>query len=166
MAADEKAPSRLRSLVVAGAFVATCFLVAGLASLWGDPGTGPWYRSLRKPSFTPPGWVFGPVWTVLYACMGVAAWLVWRRRGFARGAVPLGLFGLQLALNAAWTWLFFGLHSPALALADLIALWVAIVATLGAFWRVSRPAGLLMAPYLAWSTFAAVLNLAIWRLNA
>lgn len=143
-------------------FLALTFAAAGFGAQFGP---GPWYEALRKPAWNPPGWVFPPVWTVLYAMMAVAAWLVWRgaRPGAAR--TPLALWTVQLLLNAAWSWLFFGRQRPDLAFADIVLLWLAIVATLAAFARVSRAAAALLAPYLAWVTFAAVLNAAIWRLN-
>jgi len=157
--------SRLRGAAAAAAFVAACFVVAGMGSAFTTTGPGAWYATLQKPAFTPPGWLFGPVWTCLYLCMGLAAWLVWRKAGFRRGALPIGLFAAQLVLNAAWTPLFFGLQNPGAAFADIVALWLAIVLTTWAFFKVSRTAGWLMAPYLAWVSFAAVLNLSIWRLN-
>lgn len=126
---------------------------------------GPWYDELAKPSWNPPSWVFGPVWTALYVLMGVAAWLVWDRHGrSARGA--LTLFVVQLLFNAAWSAIFFGLQSPGLAFAEILVLWALIVATTVAFWRLRAVAGGLMLPYLAWVSFAAVLNFTIWRLNA
>lgn len=125
-----------------------------------------WYQQIVKPSWTPPGAVFGPVWSVLYIMMGVAAWLVWRNGESSRVVTPLTLFIVQLVLNALWSYLFFGLHRPGFALVDIVALWVVIVLTLIAFWRVSVPAGALLAPYLAWVTFASFLNFSIWRLNA
>lgn len=125
-----------------------------------------WYATLVKPAFNPPNWVFGPAWTTLYALMGVAAWLVWRRGLSSPGVrTALVLFAIQLALNFAWSWLFFGIQQPGWAFAEIVALWVAIAATIAAFFGVSRAAGWLMTPYLAWVTFAAVLNLALWRLN-
>ena len=126
---------------------------------------GEWYARLNKPALTPPGWLFGPVWTVLYACMALAAWLVWRKRGLAGAKRELALFAVQLALNVAWSWLFFGLRSPGLAFADIVLLLAAIAATTAAFWRVSTTAGLLFVPYLGWVAFAGVLNFAIWRMN-
>lgn len=155
----------LRGWPAAAAFIAAVFLAAG-AGQWlaGEPGQ--WYRLLRKPFFTPPGWLFGPVWTVLYVCMGVAAWLVWRRDARRGRGVALAAFSVQLALNAAWPALFFGLRSPAIAFADIVALWLAVVWTTWTFFRASRPAGWLMVPYLGWLSFAVALNLAIWRLNA
>ena len=126
---------------------------------------GEWYAQLNKPAWNPPAWVFGPVWTALYLGMAVAAWLVWRRGGFAGAPVALGLFLAQLVLNGAWSWLFFGLHRPGLALAEILVLWALILATLVAFWAVHRGAGLLFVPYLAWVSFAAFLNFTLWRLN-
>ncbi len=124
---------------------------------------GPWYAALAKPAWTPPNWLFGPVWTVLYAAMAVAAWLVWRRTGVASPA--LAFYGLQLLLNGLWSWLFFGLHRPGLGMAEIGALVAAVAVTAGLFFRVSVPAGWLMVPYLAWVAFAAALNWALWRLN-
>lgn len=123
-----------------------------------------YYRRLETPSWAPPPWIFGPVWTVLYASMGVAAWLVARRSGF-RSRGPLLLFGWQLVLNATWTPIFFGLRAPGLALVNIVLLWVAIAATLVAFLSRRTVAGVLLIPYLAWVTFASALNYAIWRRN-
>jgi tryptophan-rich sensory protein len=126
---------------------------------------GEWYAGLAKPSWNPPSWVFAPVWSTLYVLMGVAAWLVWRRAGFAGAPVALGLFAAQLVLNALWSYLFFGLHQPAVALVEIVVLWLVILATTTAFWRVSAPAGGLLLPYLCWVGFAGVLNFQLWRLN-
>jgi len=156
----------VRDLTALTASLALCFAVAGLGGYWTALGLGPWYEGLRKPSWTPPNRVFGPVWTALYVAMAVAAWLVWRRRGLAEARFLLSLFALQLALNLAWTGLFFALQRPGLAFGEILLLWVTILATLLAFGRVSRVAGWLLAPYLAWVTFAAALNFAIWRSNA
>lgn len=146
--------------------LAVCLGAAALGSAATVPRIDDWYATLDKPSWTPPSWVFGPVWTVLYIAMAVAAWLVWRQAGLAAARWPLGLFAVQLGLNVAWSWLFFGLRSPALGLIDILLLWIAIAATLASFWRRTTAAGLLLAPYLAWVTFAAALNSAIWWLNA
>ena len=143
-------------------WVALSFAGAGVGSRFSP---GDWYTHLAKPAFNPPAWVFAPVWTLLYLVMGVAAWLVWRQRGVARVAPALALFLVQLALNAAWSWLFFGLHHIGWALVDLAALWLAIGATLLAFWAHRPLAGLLMVPYLLWVSFAALLNFQFWRLN-
>jgi translocator protein len=138
-------------------------LLAGAAGSQFQPGE--WYAGLQKPTWNPPSWVFGPVWTTLYVLMGVAAWLVWdRHRGAAR--IALTLFVVQLIANATWSWLFFGLQSPFLALIDIVILWLLIVATTIAFWRLRPIAGALLIPYLAWVTFATALNFQIWRLNS
>jgi len=139
-----------------------CFAAASLGAVFMP---GEWYAALRKPAWNPPGWVFGPVWSTLYTMMAVAAWLVWKRGGFAAQRRPLALFLAQLALNAVWTPLFFGLHRPGVAFAEIVLLWLAIAATLMAFRPVSRAAAWLLAPYLAWVSFAAVLNGTLWRLN-
>lgn len=127
--------------------------------------TNGWYAELAKPAWNPPNWIFGPVWTVLYAMMAVAAWRVWLHGGWTRQKKALGLFLLQWALNALWTPLFFGLHRPGWALAEILVLLVAILATIREFWRVERLAGALLLPYSAWVAFASVLNWAIWRMN-
>lgn len=128
--------------------------------------TGGWYAELAKPAWNPPSWLFGPVWTTLYIMMAVAAWLVWQRGGWKAQRLPLTLYLVQWALNALWTPLFFGLQRPGLAFAEILVLLAAIIATLIAFWRVSRGAGLLLMPYALWTTFAAVLNFTIWRMNS
>ena len=123
------------------------------------------YGQLAQPNWAPPPGIFGPVWTVLYALMGIAAWLVWRSGGFRLNRQALTLFLLQLALNALWSWLFFAWHRGVLALADILVLWILIVATLVAFWRVRPLAGALLIPYLLWVSFASVLNYSVWQLN-
>ncbi|HET9483816.1 MAG TPA: TspO/MBR family protein [Xanthomonadales bacterium] len=128
-------------------------------------GAGELYGALARPDWAPPASVFGPAWTALYALMAVAAWRVWRVGGFARARTALALFVVQLALNALWSWLFFGWQLGALAFADVVVLWIAIAATLAAFWRIDRLAGGLLVPYLAWVTFAAALNYTVWQLN-
>ncbi len=129
------------------------------------PNIPTWYNFLNKPAFQPPNWVFGPAWTVLYILMAVAAWLVWCSANSGRRRLPLTWFIIQLALNALWSPLFFGAHLILPALFDIGLLWIAIVATIVTFWPVNRTAGLLMLPYLAWVSFASLLNFAIWRLN-
>jgi len=123
------------------------------------------YTQLVLPEWAPPSSLFGPVWTVLYALMGVAAWLVWRVDGFRAARGALTLFLVQLALNALWSWLFFGWHRGVLAFADILLLWVFVVVTLIAFWRVRALAGALLVPYLLWVSFASALNYAVWQLN-
>ena len=123
------------------------------------------YAQLARPAWAPPGWVFGPVWTLLYLMMGFAAWQVWRTRGFARARLALGLFCLQLAVNALWSWLFFAWHLGALAFAEVLLLWGLVLATVVSFWRASRLAGILLLPYLAWVSFASVLTYTVWQMN-
>jgi len=121
------------------------------------------YAQLSKPSWAPPAWVFGPVWSVLYALMAVAAWLVWRSPGAKSAA--LTVFGAQLAANALWSWLFFAWHRGALAAVEILVLLALIVAMIVAFWRSSRLAALLLLPYLLWVSFASVLTWSVWRSN-
>ena len=123
------------------------------------------YQDLAQPSWAPPSSVFGPVWSVLYALMGIAAWLVWREGGWRRQRGVLTLFVIQLALNALWSWLFFAWHRGALAFVDIVLLWVLIVATVVGFWRVRPLGGALLLPYLFWVSFALALNYAVWHLN-
>jgi benzodiazapine receptor len=156
-------PARLKSSVALALWLALCFAAASLGALF-TPGE--WYAALKKPAWNPPAWVFGPVWTALYAMMALAAWLVWKRGGFVRRRTPLTFFLVQLALNAGWTPLFFGLHAPGPAFAEILLLWLAIAATLASFRGVSRAASWLLVPYLAWVTFAVALNFALWRLNS
>jgi tryptophan-rich sensory protein len=151
-----------RSWLGLAVFLVLCFGVATLGGVATTPNIPNWYAGLVKPSWTPPSWIFGPVWSVLYFSMAIAAWLVWRK---GDALVPLTLFGVQLALNCAWSWLFFWLHGPGIAFVDIILLWTAIAVTMVAFWRRSLVAGLLFVPYWAWVSFAAVLNFAICSLN-
>lgn len=123
------------------------------------------YQQLAQPSWAPPASVFGPVWLVLYALMGVAAWLVWREGGWRRQRAALAFFVLQLAVNALWSWLFFAWQHGAIAFANIVVLWLLLLVTITAFWRVRPLAGALLLPYLAWVTFAAALNYAVWQLN-
>lgn len=147
-------------------FVVLCFGAAAVGGFATAPEIQGWYAGIEKPSWNPPDWIFGPVWTVLYLLMAVAAWLVWRPAGFGPARIALGLFGLQLLLNAAWSWIFFAAHRPGWAAVEIVVLWLAIAATAVAFWHHSRAAAWLLAPYLAWVGFAACLNVAIWRLNS
>ena len=135
--------------------------VGGLASARASS----FYVQLNRPEWAPPGWLFGPVWTVLYVLMGIAAWMVWRERGWAGARGALTLFLVQLAVNALWTWLFFAWRQGGLALADIILLAALIVATMIAFARVRTVAAILLAPYLLWVLFATALTMAIWRAN-
>ncbi len=151
--------------LVLALFVMICLGTAGLGAAWTNLSVGDWYVTLNKPTWNPPKWVFGPVWTTLYIMMAIAAWLVWGKKGLAAARLPLLLFGVQLFLNAAWSALFFGMRNPGIAFADIVLLWFAILATIIAFGRVSNLAALLLLPYLAWVSFATALNYSIWRLN-
>ncbi len=145
-------------------WIVLCQAVGLLGARWTAPAIPSWYRGLRKPSFNPPSWVFGPVWTLLYLLMAIAAWRISLAESPLRTAA-LTLFAAQLALNFIWSWLFFRRHNVRAAFFELAALWLAIAATLGVFSQIDAPAAWLMAPYLAWVTFAAILNRALWRLN-
>jgi tryptophan-rich sensory protein len=157
------APTR-RLLGLAG-WILLCLGVAAVSGLATVEGTRTWYPTIAKPSWTPPSWLFGPVWTALYVAMGVAAWRVWRIGGFRAARTALGLFLAQLAVNGLWSPIFFAWHRLGLAVLDIGLLWLLIVATIVAFRRHDRVAALLLLPYLAWVTFASALTVAIWRLN-
>jgi tryptophan-rich sensory protein len=164
---DSISPSTLplgRQLVGLAAWIAICFLVAFLGAA-ASINAPTFYAELTQPEWAPPAWLFGPVWTTLFSMMAVAAWLVWRRGGWALQRRSLGLFLLQLVFNALWSWLFFAWQLGGLALADIVVLWVAIAATIATFRQVSRVAAVLLVPYLAWVTFAGVLNFSLWRMN-
>jgi len=150
------------SLLALLGFIAACFLAALTSALFRP---GEWYVRLAKPSWRPPNWLFAPVWTVLYLMIAISGWLVWREAGFAGAALPLAIYALQLVLNAAWTPLFFGLHRPDLGFLDIVLVWLSIFATIVLFYPIHAGAALLLLPYLAWVTFAAALNFAVWRLN-
>lgn len=140
--------------------------VGALGALGTLDGVRTWYPTLRRPSFAPPSWLFGPVWTTLYVMMGVASWLVWRE-GAARLEVrsALALYGIQLVFNLAWSWLFFRLRQPSVALINIVVLLALIAVTAQRFAAVSRIASVLMLPYLAWVAFATALNAGFWWLN-
>lgn len=157
-------PRLTKRIVGLAAWLIVSFIAAaigGAASIQ----AGPFYNQLVRPEWAPPSSIFGPVWTVLYALMGIAAWLVWRAADFRATRFPITLFLVQLALNALWSWLFFGWHRGALAFADILLLCVLIVATIIAFWRIRRLAGALLFPYLLWVSFASALNYSVWQLN-
>lgn len=154
--------SRNRQFLGFVAWLALCFAAASFGGLF-PPGE--WYAGLERPFFAPPDWLFAPVWTLLYLLMGVAAWRVWRRAGWDGARLALSVFVLQLALNALWSALFFGLQSPGLALIEIGVLWLAIVATIALFARIEWAAAVLLLPYLLWVSFAMVLNAGFWWLN-
>jgi len=151
-----------RSALALAAWLALVFTAAAMGGFFLP---GDWYAGLQKPAWNPPNWIFGPVWTALYMIMAVAAWLVWKRGGFAGQRVALSLFLIQLLFNALWSPLFFGLRHPALAFVDILLLWLALLGTVITFWKALPLAGALLVPYLAWVTFASALNFALWRLN-
>jgi len=138
------------------------FAVAAFGSQF-EPGV--WYSLLNKPSWTPPGWIFPPVWTFLYIAMAVAAWLVWLQRGWRGNRLALVINTSQLVLNAAWSWLFFGQQQIGLAALDIVILFLLLLVVLALFWKQRRAAGLLILPYALWVGFATALNLQIWRMN-
>ena len=146
-------------------FLVVCFAAAGIGGAVTTPKIATWYAALAKPSWNPPNWIFGPVWSALYFCMAIAAWLVWRQKGFTDAKFPLTLFAVQLVLNVLWSCIFFGFEKPGFAFVEVLLLWTAIAATMATFWRLSMIAGVLFVPYLAWVTFASVLNFVVWRLN-
>lgn len=147
-------------LALAG-FALAAFVTAAIGGL-GVQGTAAEYSSLAQPSWAPPTWLFGPVWTILYAMIALAGWLAWRRAGWT---TALTVYAVQLGLNAIWTPLFFGAGQYGLALVDIVLLWLSIAAVITLFRRISRPATLLLVPYLLWVTYATALNAAIWSMN-
>jgi translocator protein len=159
-----KSMNKVRQL---GGLVVSLLIVFGIATLGGaitNLSVATWYPSLEKPSWTPSGSTIGVIWTILYILMGIAAWVIWRRHSEGR-QLSLAIYALQLLLNLGWSGLFFGLRSPGLALIEIGVLWLAILATSVAFWKVSKLAGVLMIPYLSWVTVAGVLNALIWKMN-
>jgi tryptophan-rich sensory protein len=155
-----------RDIGIAALFVALCLIAGAIGGLATYPAIAGWYAALNKPSFNPPNWVFGPVWTVLYVLMGIAAYFIYRA-GLKKPAVrgSLAIFGVQLGLNVLWSLLFFGLHSPLYGLLCIVVLWLAIAATIIKFYRISKAAGLLLVPYILWVSFASLLNYYVWILN-
>ena len=157
--------SRLRSVAALIVSTATCLLVGVSGALVTATSVTEWYPHIQKPSWTPPGAVFGPVWTVLYLLMGVAAWMIWRKSVGTPRRTALLIFVAQLVLNGAWSFLFFGLRNPGWAALEIALLWCSIVATMLVFARIRRLAAGLLVPYLVWVSYAAGLNFAIWNLN-
>jgi translocator protein len=158
------------SAIALAGFLAASFLVAMASSIFTAAAIPHWYAALNKPSFNPPNGIFAPVWTLLYALMAIAAWLVWKApagapENAALRTAALRIYWLQLFLNFAWSWIFFREHRLAGALLEIVVLWLAIVSATLLFMRVTRLAAWLMLPYVAWVAFAAVLNFEIWRLN-
>ena len=156
----------MKQYAVLAIFMLVCLGAGGLGSIATASSIADWYPALVKPPWNPPSWLFGPVWTLLYIMMGIAAWRVWRSAGsFTASRTALTLFFVQLALNAAWSWIFFGLRMPGPALLELFLLWLAIAATIRAFSPIDPVAAWMILPYLSWVTFAGALNGSIWILN-
>ena len=160
----QSAPSRGDWLMLAF-FAGGCLVLGNLSALTMGDSQQTWYPTLTRWALTPPDWVFPIAWSILYPMMGLAAWLVWRRRHLAPTYSALTLFAIQLVLNLTWTPAFFGLRSVLLGFVVIIAVLVAVTATTVAFWRVSRAAGVLFVPYLAWVAFATVVAYQTWQLN-
>ena len=142
-----------------------CFSAAAIGSLTTTPQIPNWYADLAKPIWTPPNWLFGPVWTILFSLMAIAAWLVWRKHGMKKARRALVWFGIQLVLNSLWSVLFFGWNNPGAAAAEILLLWLTILLTMVTFSKKSKAAGLLLVPYFLWVSFAMVLNISIWQMN-
>jgi tryptophan-rich sensory protein len=141
-------------------------LAGGIGSFFTISAIPTWYATLAKPALNPPSWIFGPVWATLYLLMGIAAFLVWNKDSDRKDVrKALGVFLFQLVLNAAWSVVFFGLHSPFWAFVDLVAMWLSIVWTMALFYKISKPAMWLLLPYILWVSFAGYLNYSIWMLN-
>lgn len=157
--------SNKHSALVLIGFLLASFTVAAIGGIATADNVRTWYPEINKPAWNPPAWIFGPVWTVLYVFMSVAAWRIWRVRKKSGARIALQLFFVQLVLNALWSLLFFGLHSPGGALVDIIVLWSLLAHLQTRFWWLDRLAGYLWTPYLAWVSFATFLNATIWWLN-
>ncbi len=155
----------MKSVVALIGWILLSFAAAAIGGI-ASANAPEFYRELALPSWAPPAWVFGPVWSVLYLLMAIAAWMVWREGGFERQRVALGLFLVQLAANTLWSWLFFAWQQGMWSFVDIAVLWLLIIATTLAFWRVRPLAGMLLLPYFAWVSFAGVLNFVIWRSNS
>ncbi len=157
---DRSIPDIVKFLII----LIICLAAGLFGSLLTVPEITTWYAALEKPFFTPPDWLFAPIWTSLYVLMSISATLVWRS-GHTETRKALGIFGVQLILNALWSWAFFGLRSPFAGLIEIVFLWIAIIITIKAFFRISRTAGYLLIPYILWVTLALIINFFIWRLN-
>lgn len=148
------------------ASIALCEAAGVIGGIFTARSVKTWYRELEKPWFSPPSWIFGPVWITLYAMMGVALYLIWQKRTEVPGAdLAIGVFMIQLLLNVAWSFFFFGLRSPLFGFIEIVFLWISIAATVVLFWKISTAPGALLVPYLIWVTFASVLTYSIWQLN-
>jgi tryptophan-rich sensory protein len=156
--------STIKQFIGLIAWLVICFSASAIGAIASIQAKS-FYSQLVQPEWAPPAWLFGPAWTVLYALIAISAWLVWRSGGLYSNRTALTVFFIQLALNALWSWLFFTWQLGELAFAEIMFLWVFIVATLVSFWRVRPFAGVFLVPYLLWVSFAAVLNYSLWQLN-
>ncbi|MHC1761008.1 MAG: TspO/MBR family protein [Negativicutes bacterium] len=145
--------------------LAICFVAEGAGGLFTAQSVGTWYLTLQKPAFTPPGWLFGPVWTLLYLLMGLSLYLIWNARDTHMKKSAIVVFAIQLILNVSWSGAFFGMQSIIGGLIIIVALWLAIILTIYRFRQISRPAAAILLPYLAWVSYASILNYELWRLN-
>lgn len=155
---------RIRALLGLLAWFALVFLAAAIGGA-GSASAPEFYRALEQPTWAPPAWLFGPAWTLLYSLMAVAVWQVWLARGIAGATGVLMLFNVQLVINALWSWIFFVWQLGGIAVAEILLLWLLIIATVVAFWRIRALAGALLLPYLAWVTYAAALTIDLWLRN-
>ncbi len=158
---------RTKNIIEAAVAIIVCEAAGIAGSFFTAPSIPTWYADLIKGPLNPPSWIFAPVWTTLYALMGIAAYLVWKQGMHRRDVqIALVLFGVQLVLNMLWSYIFFGLRAPGLACVEVVLLWITIAATLWAFAKISKPAAWLLVPYIAWVSFAAYLNYTLWILNS
>lgn len=147
-------------------FILICLFAEVVGSYLTFTSVKDWYPTVAKPSWTPPSWLFGPVWTTLYILMGISAWMVWKEGGFQQNPFALGIFFIQLAINVLWSGFFFGLQGIGLALINIVILWVLIIAMVITFWQTKQMAGVLNIPYWLWVSYATALNFQIWRMNS
>ena len=156
---------KIKDILKLVASIFLCQLAGFLGFLFTTPSIPTWYETLKKPFFTPPNWIFSPVWISLYVLMGISLFMVWRRNDHQEFKTALIFFFIQLILNILWSISFFGLRSPFLGLIDIVLLWIAILLTIQNFFKVSKAAGWLLFPYLLWISFAVELNFSLWILN-
>ena len=146
-------------------FILITLFAGFIGSLFTTPSIASWYAFINKPSFSPPNWLFAPVWSLLYILMGIAAFLIWQKRDNLKTKPALMFYGIQLILNTLWSIIFFGMHNPGLAFLEIIILWSFILITLIKFYKINKTSGILFIPYLIWVSFASILNFAVWMLN-
>lgn len=144
--------------------IIACNLIGAIGAVW-TSSDSPWYKEINKPSFNPPSWIFGPVWTLLFTLMGISLYFVWTSPSSNIKIIALALFAVQFLFNVAWSYLFFGLNKPLWSFIEILFLLVLIIATAFSFFKINKPSGYLLIPYLLWVSFAAILNYSIWKLN-